>query len=183
MVASDQDGGKARTTTLVSTLAPTTPALAPPATQLNPSRVEALATYELNEISRKALGANTGKAPRLGVDAVDVKRLARELGSPIGADFKLRIFTASEIADCRDQVSKYATRWAVKEAVSKAIGTGFRQGLHASQIEVITAPDGSIRVAPTAGHRWPHDADTWAWTVSASHEGNVAVATAIALLP
>lgn len=172
MIAAHQDEREGRTTTL---------APAPAAPLLNPARMESLLTRELNEVSRTALVARTQITPKLGVDVVDVERLARELESPIGAAFKLRIFTAAEIADCRDHVPKYATRWAVKEAVSKAIGTGFRQGLHASQIDVITAPDGSIRVAPTAGHNWPLSADKWAWTVSASHEGHVAVAVAVAL--
>lgn len=172
MIAAHRDDREGRTTTL---------APAPAAPLLNPARMESLLTQELNEVSRRGLATGAQSAPKLGVDVVDVERLARELESPIGAAFKTRIFTPDEIADCRDQVSKYATRWAVKEAVSKAIGTGFRQGLHASQIEVITAPDGSIRVAPTAGHDWPLGADKWAWTVSASHESNVAVAVAVAV--
>jgi holo-[acyl-carrier protein] synthase len=143
--------------------------------------VESLVGNALREVSIKALTDVPRGLPRLGVDVVDVEVLARQLSSRIGVAFKHRIFTEDEIADCRDQVAKFATRWAVKEAVSKAIGTGFREGLNPRSIEVLTASDGSIRVAPAAGQAWPDDADNWQWVVSAAHESNVAVAVAVAV--
>lgn len=143
--------------------------------------VERLLENALREASIKTLTDNPKGPPRLGVDVVDIEVLARQLSSRIGSAFKHRIFTEREIADCRDQVPKFATRWAVKEAVSKAIGTGFREGLNPNAIEVLTAPDGSIQVAPSAGKPWPEGADNWEWVVSAAHERNVAVAVAIAL--
>lgn len=144
-------------------------------------RVESLLDSALRDASIKALVNEPKRTPRLGVDVVDIEVLARQLSSDIGSAFKHRIFTPREIDDCRDQVPKFATRWAVKEAVSKAIGTGFREGLNPSAIEVLTAPHGSIQVAPSAGHTWPDGANNWDWVVSAAHERNVAVAVAIAL--
>jgi holo-[acyl-carrier protein] synthase len=123
-----------------------------------------------------------GKAPRLGVDVVDIDVLSKQLTSSLGADFKRRIFTPAEIADCRGQAAKFATRWAVKEAVSKAIGTGFRDGLAPIAIEVATATGGSITVAPAAGLSWPCGAEHWCWCVSAAHEQDLAVAVALALM-
>jgi holo-[acyl-carrier protein] synthase len=144
--------------------------------------VERLLASALHEVSHRAhLGTAPAATPRLGVDVADITVLARQLRSRIGPEFKLRIFTGTEIADCRDQAAKFATRWAVKEAVSKAIGTGFRQGLHPSDIETVTAPDGSIRVTPASGRTWPHGAEDWTWMVSAAHEAGVAVAVVIAL--
>jgi holo-[acyl-carrier protein] synthase len=143
--------------------------------------VEDLLATALNDAASRAWAGGTARTPRLGVDVVDTDILARQLSSRIGAEFTHRIFTDTEIVDCRGMVPKFATRWAVKEAVSKAIGTGFRDGLTPKAIEVLTAPDGSIRVAPSRGQRWPLDASTWRWTVSAAHEGRVAVAVVIAL--
>lgn len=144
--------------------------------------VERLLGSALHEVSHSAhLGTAAEGAPKLGVDVVDIEVLARQLRSRIGPEFKVRIFTDEEIADCRDQAAKFATRWAVKEAVSKAIGTGFRQGLHPCDIGTVKAPDGSIRVAPATGRCWPHGAEDWTWMVSAAHEAGVAVAVVIGI--
>lgn len=146
------------------------------------AQMESMLAEVLDQASNAALtGTDLRVTPRLGVDVVDIDVLARQMSSPIGSAFTLRIFTDAEIADCRDQVAKFATRWAVKEAVSKAIGTGFRQGLSPGAIEVLKAPNGSIRVAPTVGWTWPDGAADWTWTVSAAHERGVAVAVVIAL--
>lgn len=145
------------------------------------AHVEWMLAEVLSDASSGALIGTGGRmTPRLGVDVVDLDVLARQLSSRVGSAFRLRIFTEAEIADCRDQVAKFATRWAVKEAVSKAIGTGFRQGLSPGAIEVLKAPNGSIRVAPAVGCTWPDGAADWTWTVSAAHERGVAVAVAIA---
>lgn len=143
--------------------------------------VSDLLSGALNEASAHAGGTGDHGAPRLGADVVEIDILARQLASRIGDRFKQRIFTEQEIADCRDQARKFATRWAIKEAVSKAIGTGFRQGLNPKAVEVLTAADGAIHVTPSHGQTWPHGAEGWKWSVSAAHEGNLAVAVAIAL--
>jgi holo-[acyl-carrier protein] synthase len=143
--------------------------------------MESLLGSMLRDIASSERPAGMGRTPKLGVDIVDIAILSRQLTSSIGPDFKLRVFTATEISDCRNQAARFATRWAVKEAVSKAIGTGFRDGLAPSAIQVATARDGSITVAPAAGCRWPHGAEQWCWSVSAAHERNLAVAVVLAL--
>jgi holo-[acyl-carrier protein] synthase len=126
-----------------------------------------------------AEGNDSLAAPRVGIDVVEVAVLERQLSGVLGEEFKRRVFTVSEIEDCRGDAAKFATRWAVKEAVSKAIGTGFRVGLRPNMIEVIKASGGSIQAAPSAGCRWPLEADTWSWAVSAAHESGIAVAVAL----
>lgn len=143
--------------------------------------VRDLLSGALNEASAHAVEGSAQGAPRLGVDVVEIDILARQLTSALGDRFKQRIFTEQEIVDCKDQARKFATRWAIKEAVSKAIGTGFRQGLNPKAIEVLTAADGAIHVTPSHGQTWPYGAEGWKWSVSAAHEGNLAVAAAIAL--
>jgi holo-[acyl-carrier protein] synthase len=76
--------------------------------------------------------AATGAAPPpagslvgVGVDAVDVERFRRILGRRPG--FAGRFFTEAEQADARrspDPTESLAARFAAKEAVMKALGTG-----------------------------------------------------------
>jgi holo-[acyl-carrier protein] synthase len=61
----------------------------------------------------------------LGMDVVDVERIARILGGPGSARFVERCFTPAERAYCdaaRDRATRYAARFAAKEAASKALG-------------------------------------------------------------
>ncbi|NMO04515.1 holo-ACP synthase [Gordonia sp. TBRC 11910] len=141
-----------------------------------------LLSRALSDASVRGGEGSAQSAPRLGVDVVEIDVLARQLTSTVGDRFKRRIFTEQEIVDCRDLARKFATRWAIKEAVSKAIGTGFRQGLNPKAIEVLTAADGAIHIRPSHGQTWPHNAEGWKWSVSAAHEGNLAVAVAVAWL-
>lgn len=118
----------------------------------------------------------------VGVDVVDVGVMGRQLDGELGERFMARIFTPGEIEDCRGDHAKFAGRWAAKEAVAKAIGTGFRDELRPQMIEVLKSSAGSIVVAPSRiGIEWPFSAHLWQWSVSAAHEGNLAVAIALAL--
>ncbi|HTT70547.1 MAG TPA: holo-ACP synthase [Anaeromyxobacteraceae bacterium] len=61
----------------------------------------------------------------LGMDLVEVARIARLLGSPLGERFLARVYTPGERAFCdpwRDRATRYAARFAAKEAASKALG-------------------------------------------------------------
>ena len=60
---------------------------------------------------------------RTGIDLVEVHRLA-DVNPRIRARFLQRVFTPEELRICRDSNEKLAGRFAVKEAVSKALGTG-----------------------------------------------------------
>jgi holo-[acyl-carrier protein] synthase len=144
-------------------------------------QMEQMLSGVADRTARRALSGDDADKLRVGVDVVDIDVLGRQLAGRHGTAFKNRVFTTREIDDCRDQVAKFATRWALKEAVSKAIGTGFREGLTADSIEVLTAPDGAIRVAASPGATWPRNAHQWTWTVSAAHESEMAVAVAVAV--
>jgi holo-[acyl-carrier protein] synthase len=123
-----------------------------------------------------------GPSHRIGIDLVDIAMLERQVESSIGGAFVERLFSPVEISDSRGQVQRLATRWAVKESVAKAIGTGFRNGLRPIDILVTTAPNGQIAVRPFGDTVWPHSASEWEWRVSASHEGGWAVAIALAVV-
>jgi holo-[acyl-carrier protein] synthase len=74
----------------------------------------------------------------LGIDVVDIARIARVLASAHGARFVERTFTAGERAFCdarRDRATHYAARFATKEAASKALGIPEGIGFH--DVEVV----------------------------------------------
>ncbi|RLT56456.1 MAG: holo-[acyl-carrier-protein] synthase, partial [Chloroflexi bacterium] len=58
-----------------------------------------------------------------GVDLVEIDRVAAVIGR-WGDRFLTRVFTDAERAYCRGRVPELAVRFAAKEAVSKALGTG-----------------------------------------------------------
>ena len=73
-----------------------------------------------------------------GIDLVENARIAASI-EKFGDRFLHRIFTASEIAYCaqmRNPVPHYAARFAAKEAVSKAFGTGIGKQLGWLDMEV-----------------------------------------------
>ena len=86
----------------------------------------------------------------VGVDAVDVARFRRILARPPG--FAARFFTDAEQADARrtsDPTESLAARFAAKEAVMKALGTGLG-GFALTDVEVRrSAAAGAGRGAPS----------------------------------
>ncbi len=59
--------------------------------------------------------------------------------------FERRVFTETELGDCRDRVDRaqaLAARFAAKEACLKALGTGWAEGLSFQQVEVAKAEGG-----------------------------------------
>ena len=80
----------------------------------------------------------------MGTDIIDIKRIESVIDR-YGDRFKKRIFTTKEIAKCESRrlsVNSYAKRYAVKEACSKALGTGFRKGVYWRDIEIINSKSG-----------------------------------------
>ena len=59
----------------------------------------------------------------IGVDIVENKRIAA-LIQKHGERFLNRVFTPQELNYCRGRIPSLAARWAAKEAMSKAFGTG-----------------------------------------------------------
>ena len=76
-----------------------------------------------------------------GVDIVEIERVAGVLAR-YGDRFLRRVFTPGEIAYCRGRAPNLAARFAAKEAVMKALGTGFR-GVGWRDVEVVRAPSGA----------------------------------------
>lgn len=70
-----------------------------------------------------------------GVDIVEIPRVKR-VAEQYGERFLRRIYTEEELAYCRGRANQLATRFAAKEAVMKALGTGIR-GIPWKDIEVV----------------------------------------------
>ena len=74
----------------------------------------------------------------LGTDIVNIKRLEKILKKRRNS-FKTRVFSRNEISYCEKKNNPtpfYAKRYAAKEALSKALGTGIRKGINFKNIEI-----------------------------------------------
>ena len=74
----------------------------------------------------------------IGTDIVNIKRMEKSLRRN-GDAFKKRIFSKNEIIYCerkKNPSTSYAKRFAAKEALSKALGTGIRKGIDFKNIEI-----------------------------------------------
>ncbi len=79
----------------------------------------------------------------IGIDVVEVERIESAI-TRLGAPFLAKLFTAAERAYCDPQKKPalhYAARFAAKEAVSKALGTGI--GGQAGWLDLEITRDGS----------------------------------------
>ena len=74
----------------------------------------------------------------IGIDIVDIDRIQRMIDRH-GMKFLNRTFTETEVAYCQGRkkpAQHFAGRFAAKEAVFKAFGTGWRGGMGWKEIEV-----------------------------------------------
>lgn len=71
----------------------------------------------------------------VGIDVIEIARVRRVLERH-PQRFLDRVYTREEVAFCRGRVPELAARFAAKEAVMKALGTGAR-GLAWREIEVL----------------------------------------------
>ena len=79
----------------------------------------------------------------IGTDIVNIKRIKRSLRNNIR--LKKKIFTQNEINLCEKKKkpeSYFAKRFAAKEALVKAMGTGFSLGITFNKIEVLNNTTG-----------------------------------------
>ena len=99
----------------------------------------------------------------LGSDLCNIERIQKALDRH-GERFEKRSFTEIERAKAAKRpftrAGTYAKRFAAKEAFSKAVGTGFRQGVFMRDIGVVNLPSGAPTLALTGGARARVDALT-----------------------
>ena len=73
----------------------------------------------------------------VGVDIVDNKRIKKSIKNK---KFISRVFSKKEINQSKkfiDKTNYFSKRFAAKESLSKAIGTGFRKGLNFNDISIV----------------------------------------------
>jgi len=91
----------------------------------------------------------------IGTDIVECLRIAQMIERH-GELFISRVYTAQEIEYCsarKAATQHYAGRWAAKEAVLKAMGTGWAQGIRWRDIEVYNEPGGKPIIRLGGGAR------------------------------
>jgi holo-[acyl-carrier protein] synthase len=91
----------------------------------------------------------------IGTDIIECLRIAKMIERH-GELFITRVYTPYEIKYCqsrRQATQHFAGRWAAKEAILKALGTGWRRGISWRDIEVRNEPGGRPVVALRGGAR------------------------------
>lgn len=89
----------------------------------------------------------------IGNDLIDIRRVEATLERYPGR-FEARVFTEIERrkSDRRaNRAASYAKRFAAKEACSKALGTGFRDGVFWRDMGVVNLPSGKPTLELTGG--------------------------------
>ncbi len=85
----------------------------------------------------------------IGVDIIEIARIRRSIDQS-GDLFLDKVFTSREIAYCKARANAYqhyAARFAAKEAVSKALSTGWTGEFRWKDVEVMNEPSGQPRIA------------------------------------
>ena len=91
----------------------------------------------------------------IGTDIVECLRIAQMIERH-GELFLTRVFTQREIEYCSSRkaaTQHYSGRWAAKEAVLKAMGTGWSNGISWRDIEVRNDESGKPNIALGGGAR------------------------------
>jgi holo-[acyl-carrier protein] synthase len=116
-----------------------------------------------------------------GIDVVEVARIKAELESPTKRWIE-KVYSDDERAQAGEppqHILYYAGRFAGKEAVAKALGTGFSGKVTWNNIEILRLPsgaptvrlsDGALEVANGLGVK--------GWVISISHAAGLATASA-----
>lgn len=89
----------------------------------------------------------------IGNDLCDIRRIEKSI-ERFGDRFLLRVFTEEERRKALSRAHPartFAKRFAAKEAATKALGTGFSNGVYFSDIGVVNAPSGRPTLALTGG--------------------------------
>lgn len=125
---------------------------------------------------------------RTGVDIIEIERIRRAISRyegrpPARKRFLKRLYTEAELDHCRDRVESLAARFAAKEAIAKALGTGaWRDGIRWIDLEVVSDASGapSVQLHGAAARR-ARSLGLSHWSVSLSHDDGRAIAFVVAL--
>ncbi|MEZ4518291.1 MAG: holo-ACP synthase [Chloroflexota bacterium] len=114
-----------------------------------------------------------------GIDMIEIDRIARALDR-FGQRFCDRFFTPQEQAYCDNQPARLAGRFAIKEAVGKALGTGIGD-IRWVEVEVISDDRGKPHLVLHGDAReLAQQAGLTEWSISMSHTNSHAIGFAVA---
>ncbi|MCL5257321.1 MAG: holo-ACP synthase [Chloroflexi bacterium] len=114
-----------------------------------------------------------------GVDIVEIARVEDAL-QRWGERFLCRVFTRQERLRYGDRAPELAARFAAKEAVSKALGTGLR-GISWREIETLGDERGKpVLTLHGKAARRARELGLCCWSVSLSHSRDNAIAFVVA---
>jgi holo-[acyl-carrier protein] synthase len=91
----------------------------------------------------------------IGTDIIECLRIAQMIERH-GELFINRVYTKHEIQYCQSRklaTQHFAGRWAAKESILKALGTGWRRGISWRDMEIRNEPGGRPTVALRGGAR------------------------------
>ncbi len=120
-----------------------------------------------------------------GIDLVETKRIG-EMVEKYGEQFMERVFTPNEqgyaASSKKRSRERLAARFAAKEAVLKALGTGWRSGIAWTDVEVVREASGLPRIK-LAGQALEIATEMVikGWQLSLTHTEGLAQASVIAL--
>ncbi|GAB5495312.1 MAG: holo-[acyl-carrier-protein] synthase [Phycisphaerales bacterium] len=120
-----------------------------------------------------------------GVDLIEISRIERSI-TDHGERFIERCFTKAEADYARSakpprDIERFAARFAAKEAVLKALGTGWADGIAWTDVEVLKMPAGQPMVEITGKAKSIADGlGISAFHLSLSHTGVHAIASVVA---
>jgi len=116
----------------------------------------------------------------LGIDIIEIPRIKRSIDN-FGDKFLNKVFTEGEIMYCEKKFNKnqhYAARFAAKEAVYKAISSGWKEGLRWKDIEIQNDVTGMPSINPS-GKLKSFLTENTQLRISISHSENYVTAVAI----
>lgn len=117
---------------------------------------------------------------RTGIDMLDIRRLESAV-ERYGERFLGRVFTPRELAEAGRSPASLAARFAAKEAVSKALGTGIG-AVGWQEIEILRGPQREpVLHLHGAAARLAAELDLQEWSISLSHTFTHAVAVAVGI--
>lgn len=121
----------------------------------------------------------------IGIDVVEVDRIASAIERH-GEAFLLKLFTVAERGYCNDQKKPalhYAARFAAKEAVSKALGTGIGGQAGWLDLEITRDPAGAPKlILAGAAAAFALEKGITEIQISLTHAREYAAANAIAIV-
>ena len=116
----------------------------------------------------------------IGIDIIEIDRIKTSIET-YGNRFLSKIYTPIEIDYCNSKANKfqhYAARFAAKEAIYKALATGWQKDLHWQDIEIINQPTG-MPVASLKGKLKKFLSNEMDLKISLSHSNNYVTCVAI----